>query len=69
MKKFEEIWTIFNTGQYLPLLRLFSSFPHSNNNYLQIQFQQYKLEISVNGELGIRIWGRRMVGADETTEL
>ena len=28
-----------------------------------------QIEISVDGVLGIRTWGRRMVGADETTEL
>ena len=30
---------------------------------------QYKMEKSVDGVLGIRTRGRRMVGADETTEL
>ena len=33
-----------------------------------LQFQ-YKIEKSVDGVLGIRTWGRRMVGTDETTEL
>ena len=28
-----------------------------------------QIEKSVDGVLGIRTWGRRMVGADETTEL
>ena len=32
------------------------------------QFQQYKLK-SIDGVLGIQTWSRRMVGADETTEL
>ena len=27
------------------------------------------IEKSIDGVLGIRTWGRRMVGADETTEL
>ena len=35
---------------------------------LFLQFQ-YKLKKSVDGVLGIRTWGRWMVGADETTEL
>ena len=38
---------------------LFSSFSHYN----------FKLKESVDGVLGIRTRGRRMVGADETTEL
>ena len=33
-----------------------------------LQFQ-YKIEKSVDGVLGIRTWGRRMVGTDETMEL
>ena len=33
-----------------------------------LQFQ-YKLKKSIDGVLGIRTWGRRMVGADKTTEL
>ena len=28
-----------------------------------------QIEKSIDGVLGIRTWGRRMVGADETTEL
>ena len=34
--------------------------------FLTISIQ---IEKSVDGVLGIRTWGRRMVGADETTEL
>ena len=35
-------------------------------NYAMLIFKKKK---SVDGVLGIRNWGRRMVGADETTEL
>ena len=46
-----------NPGLYLFIFVLFT-----------LQFQ-YKLKKSVDGVLGIRTRGRRMVGADETTEL
>ena len=46
-------------GQSRPLFVYFCSF-------LTISIQ---IEKSVDGVLGIRTWGRRMVGADETTEL
>ena len=45
------------TGLFLFISFLFS-----------LQFQ-YKIGKSIDGVLGIRTWGRRMVGADETTEL
>ena len=53
--------TIFlNMGQSLPLFRLFSSFSHHKS------ISNWK---RVDGVLGIRTCGHRMVGADETTEL
>ena len=50
-------------GQIRPLFRLFSSFSHTNIN------STIQIEKSIDGELGIQTWGRRMVGANETTEL
>ena len=47
-------------GQSRPLFCLFSSFSHHKS------ITNWK---SVDGVLGIRTWGRRMLGADETTEL
>ena len=35
----------------------------------QLPFRLYKLKKSIDGVLGIQTQGRRMVGADETTEL
>ena len=58
----------FKNGPILAFFLIFSSFSHSNSNYI------YKL-INVNGQkivfgvLAIRTRGRRMVGTDETTEL
>ena len=53
--------TIFlNMGQSLPLFRLFSSFSHHKS------ISNWK---RVDGVLGIRTCGHRMVGAGETTEL
>ena len=55
-------------GQSWPFFLIFSSFSHSNSNYI------FKL-INVDGQkivfgvLAIRTRGRRMVGTDETTEL
>ena len=46
-------------GQSRPLFVYFRSF-------LTISIQ---IEKSIDGVLGIRTWGRRMVGADETMEL
>ena len=46
-----------NRGHFLFIFILFS-----------LQFQ-YKLNKSIDGVLGIQTQGRRMVGADETTEL
>ena len=37
--------------------------------YFLITISITQIEKSVDGVLGIRTWGRRMVGADETTEL
>ena len=47
-------------GQSRPLFVYFRSF------LITISIQ---IEKSIDGVLGIRTWGRRMVGADETTEL
>ena len=62
-----EIWSTLeeggffkNMGQSRPLFRLFSSFSHHKS------ITNWK---SVDGVLGIRTRDRRMVGADETTEL
>ena len=52
---FKKKWA--NPGLFLFIFVLFS-----------LQFQ-YKLKKSIDGVLGIRTQGRRMVGADETTEL
>ena len=49
-----------NMGQYRPLFRLFLSFSHHKS------ITNWK---SVDGVLGIRTRGRRMEGADKTTEL
>ena len=46
--------------------RLF--FKKMANPGLSLQYQ-YKIEKSKDGVLGIRTWGRRMVGAVKTTEL
>ena len=48
-------------GQYRPLFVYFSYFLDT------ISIMQ--IEKSLDGVLGIRTWGHRMVGADETTEL
>ena len=37
--------------------------------YFLITISITQIEKSVDGVLGIRTWGRRMVGADETKEL
>ena len=51
-------------GQTRPLFCLFSSFSQHNDNIVQ------NLTIkSVDGVLGTRTRGGRMVGADESTEL
>ena len=47
-------------GQSWPLFVYFRSF------LVTISIQ---IEKSIDGVLGIRTWGRRMVGADKTTEL
>ena len=52
---FKNIWT--NPGLFFVYFRPF----HTTN--------QLQIEISIDGVLGIRTWGRRMVGTDETTEL
>ena len=53
-------FVFLNMGQSRPLFRLFCPF------HITIQLQ---IEKSVDGVLGIWTRGRRMVGADETTEL
>ena len=52
-----ELLSIFKKGQSRPL-SLFSNYNFNNTNWK-----------SVDGVLGIRTQGRRMDGADETTEL
>ena len=51
-------------GQTRPLFCLFSSFSQHNDNIVQILTIK-----SVDGVLGTRTRGGRMVGADESTEL
>ena len=59
------LWLIFfiygpNLASFLFIFVLFS---------FQIQFQRYKLKKSIDGVLGIRTRGRRIVGTDKTAEL
>ena len=49
-----------NMGQSRPLFVYFRPFHITN---------QLQIDKSIDGVLGIRTWGRRMEGADETTEL
>ena len=59
-----EIWA--NSGLFFVL---FLSFSLSNNNYsFNFKFNDTKWK-NVDGVLGIRTQGRRVVGADKTTEL
>ena len=59
--KVSECSLIKKMGQSRPPFRLFSSFSCYNSNNTNWK--------SIDGVLGIRTQGRRMVGADETTEL
>ena len=52
-----------NMGQSWPLFHLFWSFSHSNYNFNNANWK------IVDGLLGFRTRGRKMVVADETTEL
>ena len=53
----------FNIGRFRPLFRLFSSSSHSNSNFNIINWKNCRCL------LGIRTLGRRVIDADETTEL
>ena len=50
-------------GQYRPLFGSFRSF------LIPTTISIIQIEKNVDGVLGIRTWGRRMVGVDKTTEL
>ena len=52
-----------NMGQSRPLFVYFHSF------LIPITISIIQIEKSIDGVLGIRTWGRMMVGEDETTEL
>ena len=52
-----------NLGQSRPLFVYFRPFP------IPITISIIQIEKSIDGVLGIRTWGRSMVGADYTTEL
>ena len=58
---FKQQYCFLKNGQYRPLFVYFRHF-HDTISITQI-------EKSVDGVLGIRTRGRRMVGTDETTEL
>ena len=66
LKRISNLWTawfqeLFKNG---PIPASFCSFCHFLDTILIIQ-----IEKSLDGGLGIRTWGCRMVGTDETTEL
>ena len=56
-------WLFKNMGQSRPLFVYFRSF------LISITISIIQIEKSVDGVLGIRTQGRRMVGEDKTTEL